>query len=154
MSSGRLVDRVPSAEHVGVARLESHRLVFHKKGKDGSAKCDAQHTGNPEDFIFGVVYSLPETEKVLLDQKEGLGHGYDEKQVLVQATQGEWLEAVTYFALKVDPDLKPFHWYKQHVLIGARENGLPADYIQWIDSVSSIEDNHPDRYDSEMAIYR
>ena len=37
----RLRERVPSAESLGVARLEAHVLRFHKRGRDGSGKCDA-----------------------------------------------------------------------------------------------------------------
>jgi cation transport regulator ChaC len=154
MSSKRLVDRVSSSIPVDLARLESHRLRFHKIGQDGSAKCDAEYTGNPEDFVEGVLYRLDSSEKTILDHKEGLGFGYAEKQVNVKTRLGRSLEAMTYFALRVDPHLKPFHWYKQHVLIGARENGLPDDYVRRIESVDSIDDTDSDRHQNEMAIYR
>ena len=36
MSIARLSERAPSAEVIGVARLRSHVLRFHKVGTDGS----------------------------------------------------------------------------------------------------------------------
>ena len=54
-----------------------HRLEFHKVGRDGSAKCDAFETGNPDDSVIGVVFDIHTAEKNYLDQAEGLGVGYD-----------------------------------------------------------------------------
>jgi hypothetical protein len=46
MSVSRLVARTPSAQPLGRCALRGHQLRFHKVGGDGSAKCDAFHTGN------------------------------------------------------------------------------------------------------------
>ena len=41
MSIKRIIDGVPSAKKIGVGKLLSHELKFHKvSNKDGSAKCD------------------------------------------------------------------------------------------------------------------
>ncbi|PUB91560.1 MAG: hypothetical protein DBP01_01735, partial [gamma proteobacterium symbiont of Ctena orbiculata] len=37
--------------------------------------------------------------------------------------------AYTYYATFIDRTLKPYQWYKHHVLTGALEYGLPAPYI-------------------------
>lgn len=58
-----------------------------------------------------------------------------------------------YYATRIKDSMKPFHWYKQHVLVGARENGLPADYIAKIEAVESIDDPRGRRHKREMAIY-
>ena len=42
----RLGDRAPSVELVGTAVLEGHALRFHKRGADGSGKCNALATGS------------------------------------------------------------------------------------------------------------
>ena len=155
MSVKRLRDRVPSASKLSTAILRKHELKFHKIGKkDSSAKCDAKETGNPEHFVIGVVFDISESDKLKLDQKEGLGYGYEEKNVIIELNGGKTIEAFSYYATKIDPELKPFHWYKEHVVRGARENGLPEEYIQRIESIESVADPDDVRHEKELAIYR
>lgn len=153
MSRARLQARVPSARFVTVAKLPAHRLRFHKSARDGSAKCNAEETGNPEDRVFGIVYEIADDEKPALDRHEALGFGYDDKLVKLETDRGT-LQAWMYFATRIDDSLKPFHWYKEHVLIGARENGLPLDYIASIEAIESIDDPDTGRHQRELAIYR
>lgn len=153
MSGRRLEARVPVVRTVGVGRLDGHRLCFHKHGGDGSAKCDIVLTGVREDAVYGVVYEIETPAKLKLDRVEGLGHGYAEKQVSVAVANGTELQAVTYYALKIDAMLSPYHWYKAHVLIGARENGLPDEYIRMIEAIDSRHDYRHSRWQKEMAIY-
>ncbi|MCG2582150.1 MAG: gamma-glutamylcyclotransferase [Marinobacter sp.] len=153
MSLARLQDRAPSARFVAVATLPAHRLRFHKVSKDGSGKCDAEETGNPEDRVIGVVYEISGSEKPALDREEGLGSGYDEKEVEVTTDQ-ERLTALMYFATTVDPQLKPYQWYQKHVLVGARENGLPPEYVAQIEAMEPVDDPDTARHERELAIYR
>jgi len=143
MSIRRLRVRVPSASRLGVGVLRRHELKFHKVStNDGSAKCDALATGNPDHLIHGVVYHIPEDEKLHLDLVEGLGFGYEQKP------------AFCYCATAIDPELKPFDWYKEHVLKGARENNLPEAYVLAIESVESVWDSDSVRHERELSIYR
>ncbi|MFQ5598558.1 MAG: gamma-glutamylcyclotransferase family protein [Nitrospiria bacterium] len=153
MSIKRLCARAPSARFVTVAKLSKHILKFHKAGQDGSGKCDAFETGDMDDFIMGVVFEIDASEKPVLDRKEGLGQGYEVKDVVVTSRQGASLEAFTYTATNIRWSLKPYHWYKAHVLRGAEENGLPESYIQEIARIASDADPKPERHASEMAIY-
>ncbi|MEO6203549.1 MAG: gamma-glutamylcyclotransferase family protein [Nitrospirales bacterium] len=137
MSLARLRGRAPSVQFVAVATLVGHRLAFHKVSKDRSGKCDAQYTGSPEDKVIGVVFEVSESEKLSLDKAEGLGTGYDEKHVEVVTSERRTLDAQMYFATHIDPSLKPYHWYKKHVLVGAQENNLPPGYIAQIGAVES-----------------
>lgn len=155
MSSLRLGARIPSARKVGVGTLQGHMLMFHKiSDKDASAKCDACETGDAEHVVYGVVYQLPEAEKPVLDRYEGLGIGYEVKEVDVSMQGGGVITAFTYYATRIDPELKPFHWYKEHVLRGAREHALPGMYIRHIESVVSVDDKDRQRHEQELAIYR
>lgn len=154
MSRRRLQARVPSARFVAVAELPGHRMLFHKRSRaDGSAKCDADYTGDARHRVIGVVWDIAESEKGDLDRVEGLGYGYDEKIVPVITREGERLDVQVYVATDIDPALSPYRWYWEHVRIGARENALPADYIEWIENVSVEEDPEPERHRDELAIY-
>lgn len=88
MSQRRVQAWVPSAWFVAVAELPAHRLCFHKSAGDGSAKYDAEETGNPDDRVIGVVYEIADAEKPDLDRHEALGFGYEEKQVELSTGSG------------------------------------------------------------------
>lgn len=153
MSLARLCERIPGARRVCTGRLRGHQLRFHKVGQDGSAKCDAFHTRNPVHCVHGALFEIRPRDKRALDRVEGLGGGYDQKMVLVADDAGVEIGAFTYVATRIDPLLKPFNWYKHHVLVGARESLLPQKYIQVIQSVHSVADWDPDREVREYGIH-
>jgi gamma-glutamylcyclotransferase len=154
LSTPRLRARVPSARKLGTATLTLYRLEFHKVGRDGSAKCDALHTGDERDAVQGVVFELPAHEQPALDRAEGLGSGYEIRRVTVTLQDGRVLEAFTYCATVTDPALQPYDWYLEHVLKGALEHGLPADYVAALGKVAAYPDFDPLRRARELAIYR
>jgi gamma-glutamylcyclotransferase len=150
----RLRERVPSAVALGCHTLEEHDLRFHKSGKDGSGKCDAFFTGDRADIIFGALFEINPSEKPSLDRAEGLGRGYDEKNVTVLASDGSSLEAITYIAIEIDEHLKPYSWYVNHVLVGASETPLPNEYVQRkICPIESFQDIDKDRDARERAVH-
>jgi gamma-glutamylcyclotransferase len=153
MASHRLLQRLPNAEPIGIGRLSGHRLSFRKNDSGLSGKCDIEQTNLPADEIIGVIYGISTEEKIILDQIEGLGVGYDEKIVQIQMHSDRDLSAVTYYAIDIDSTMKPYHWYKEHVLRGAIEHGFPRDYIASIEATESINDPHDHRSRVEMSIY-
>jgi len=140
MSSERLRARTPSAISLGRARLPDHVLRWHKLGRDGSGKCDIEPTDASGEDVWGVLYEIDLADKDALDAVEGLGVGYDEYAGRVQTDSGV-RDALTYKARpdRIDPDLRPRGWYKAHVLRGAREHGLPADYV---DRIACVDVDH------------
>lgn len=154
MSHRRLKQRVPSARFVVTATLANHSLRFHKSSKDGSGKCDAFHTGDSSDQILGAVFDISTDGKSKLDRVEGLGYGYEVKQVTLLTNEQEEIEAFTYYATNINELLKPYHWYKEHVVRGCNENALPPTYTEKVSAVESIEDPNQDRAERELAIYR
>lgn len=154
MSRRRLRSRLPGARRLDSARLDGHALRFHKVGqRDGSGKCDAAPTGDVTDRVWGVLYALSLTELARLDHIEGRGEGYERWSLPVMTSSGERFSAQTYIATHTDPLLKPFDWYRCHVLRGAREAALPGDYIATIEAVAADRDPDPDRRARELAIY-
>ena len=153
MSTPRIKHRVESATAVSVARLYGHSLQFQKKSIDGSAKCDIMHTKKPDDIVHGVVFEILASEKHILDRYEGLGSGYDQKQVSLALPHGESVAAVTYYAIDIDASLSPYHWYKEHVIRGAREHALPVEHIRAIEAITSVPDPDQGNHVKELSIY-
>lgn len=154
MSTPRLRERVSSLRAVAVARLHKHRLRFHKIGKDNSGKCDAECTDDETDIVYGVVFEIAVLQKAQLDKYEGLKKGYEEKRVSVYTGDDRELKAVTYYATNTNAKLKPYTWYKEHVLRGAREHGLSSKYINAISIIEAIADSNEARHAKELSIYR
>jgi gamma-glutamylcyclotransferase (GGCT)/AIG2-like uncharacterized protein YtfP len=153
MSFLRLQERVPSAQRLGTYTLKEHILRFHKASKDGSAKCDAFQTNNKADMVIGALFEINDEEKAYLDKVEGLGYGYSEKSIKVHNDTGEAIVAVMYYAIDIDASLKPYAWYVNHVVVGAIETNVPAQYLAAIQSIEYIEDPDKDRNISELAMY-
>ncbi len=142
MSTRRLRARTPSARPIGIAQLAGHRLTWHMRGSDGSAKCDILETGRAEDLVWGVLYDIAASEKHLLDLAEGLGRAYAHKTVQVRSgTQS--LDAGAYVAIDTDASLLPYDWYLRFVLAGALEHRLPREYVDALSAVTVRVD--PDR---------
>jgi AIG2-like family len=124
--------RVPSCRFAFVARLPNHTLCFHKRSKDGSAKCNAFRTAEPTDAVIGAVYEIPTNEKPALDLAERVGSGYHEEIVQVLSPKGKKVAVRTYIADEtfIDDSLQPYSWYNDFVLAGAEEHKLPPEYVE------------------------
>ena len=137
----RLSERVASAELLGVVELRQYRLAFQKKGWDGSSKCNLVHTGETGDGVYAAMYSIATIHKADLDRFEGKGQGYDDVELIVKF-QGKLQSCFTYFAQPshIAHDLRPYHWYKNLVLLGARHLQFPEAYVYGIEALESMDD--------------
>ena len=142
MSIRRLRERVPSARPLGIGWLPGHKLMFHKKSKDGSGKCDI--VPSRAYTVFGVLFEIDSSEEVRLDRFEGLNDGYFKTECNARVAAGRYMSAFTYYAdpKRVDAELKPYAWYLNHVIIGAEEASLPDAYVQKIRATKSIPDSN------------
>lgn len=151
MPTARIRARCPSAIALGVAELCGHELRWHKVSNDGSGKADIVRSDVAEASVFGVLYEISLEEKPALDRAEGLGHGYEEVQVMV-LHNGSEATATAYKATNVNPALQPYTWYKALAAFGAKEHGLPEAYVAQIDAVPAVEDPDQARHDQNMRL--
>ena len=142
----RLQDRVPSAKLICTVQLKNHILKFNKKSHDGSAKCNLVNTGKTSDFIHGAIYQLSAEHKEILDKFEGKGFGYIDKQIELKFEHKKY-NCFSYFAQQeyIVDDLRPYHWYKQLVTLGASFLKFPASYTSSINAISSCDDPEVNR---------
>lgn len=151
MLTSRLQKRCPSACPVGVAELPGYELRWHKRSIDGSGKCDIIKADESSASVFGVLYRIDRDEKRALDKAEGLGKGYAEAEIAV-FHGSDLVTAKAYIASDTDPTLKPYTWYRALVVAGAREHGLPAEYVARLDSVPADQDPNQKRHDENMSL--
>lgn len=159
MSARRLTapDRAPSAKPLGLAHIAGYRLVFDKVSKDRSSKADCEYTGNPADRTYGGVFEVSVRDLDSLDRAEGASGtspGYRRMTVVIETDAGP-VEATTYVANASHKrrDVLPFDWYVKHVLAGAGEFGLPAEYCAKVADTQTQTDSDADRAARELAIY-
>jgi AIG2-like family len=148
----RAPSRAPSAQVIGTGYVTGHRLTFDKASEDKerrrSGKCDMAATGVPTDCVWGVLFSVDTADQDKLDTAEGArgtNPGYEHSDVSVTLDDGSRQTAMTYKALRKDPALRPYHWYKALVAAGAVEHQLPSAYIEWLLTFESQADPDQER---------
>jgi gamma-glutamylcyclotransferase (GGCT)/AIG2-like uncharacterized protein YtfP len=132
---GRMRQRVPSARREAVAFLDHHRLVCNKRGRDGSAKANLVQAAGHR--VWGVLYRIERIHLALLD---GFETGYERVEVEVRTATGGVQRASTYRSDRITRDPIPFDWYRGLILEGAREHGLPEDYLSVLEALPTRPD--------------
>jgi len=105
-----------------------------------------EERGDPVTRLLGVEDGLGLLDQLALDVFEGKGNGYDDRQLTVEF-QGQDYSCFTYVAQPshIENGLKPYHWYKELVVLGARHLQFPNAYVRAIESIESVEDTDETR---------
>jgi hypothetical protein len=131
-----------------MAVLDAHALRFHKRSADGSAKCDIMPADGAR--VYGVVFRVHPNDLARLDAAE---RGYERANVHVFDGTAD-LTVFTYRARadRIVPGLKPYPWYRDLVVLGARHHRLPAAYVAAIEAVATSDDPDPARAAAMAAL--
>ena len=119
---------------VGPAVLRDHRLELNRRSiRWGGGVVDVVPA--PGEHVWGALYEVDEALMDALDRKEGVGIAYRRLEVEVEV-DGTRRGAITYEVIDKEPDAPPATPdYAALVLGGARERGLPGDWLAVLDSV-------------------
>jgi cation transport regulator ChaC len=139
MSTAQMVSRTgpirAGEESPRVALLAGYRFAFTMIADDGRIYANIM-AGDPQDVVRGVLYRCEPAKLEILDVYEA---GYERRQVVVTDETGWHDEATVYIALPkstVAPG-RPTTRYRDIILTGAREFGLPDDYIAEIERLAN-----------------
>ncbi|MBT8097654.1 MAG: gamma-glutamylcyclotransferase [Woeseia sp.] len=93
--------------------------------------------------IYLAVYEILEIERKQLDLCEGVGDGYDYREIELE----DFGTCSTYIASpsSIDDSLNPLDWYREYVIRGARYNDFPPEYIAALASIHAVADSDNDR---------
>jgi gamma-glutamylcyclotransferase (GGCT)/AIG2-like uncharacterized protein YtfP len=127
LSSGRMLQRVPSAQVTGPLRLPGYRLTTDKAGRDGSGKANLRVAPGAE--VWGVVWRIDPAHWPLLDACE---RGYERIRV---DPEGAADSAWTYLSTQLTNDPVLEAAYKSFILAGAHEHGLPQHWIERLEAL-------------------
>jgi len=120
----RVQARVPSARFIARARLPNGCLSLNKRGRDGSGKASLAPEGGAG--VWGGLYDVEPAHWTWLDGHEP---GYARADVRVVTEEGDEVSALTYVATTLTDEPVAFDWYKRLIVEGAREHGLPGDWV-------------------------
>lgn len=127
MAEEQMKERCKSAVRVCVGVLEDHEIVFNRKGtyRPGGVASVQQSEGRR---VYGVIWKIHSNEFWELDEKED-PKAYVRKKVSVNTLSGESHSCHIYEAIPQPGVFKPGKDYLKILVRGAREAGLPDDYV-------------------------
>ena len=128
LSSERMLQRVPSAQASGPLRLPGYQLTTDKAGRDGTGKANLRPAPGGA-AVWGVGWRLDASEWPLLDACE---RGYARIRV---DPEGAPHSAQTYCSTQLSDDPVLAAEYKSFIVAGAREHGLPPDWIELLEAL-------------------
>ena len=110
---------------VGPATLSGYRLGFFRRSE--RRNCGVLDVvKDPQHFVEGVLYQLPQRLSKLLDEREV---GYRHEIVAVTCRGQQYKDTRTYTVTdKLSQETAPNDWYFNVVLRGAYTCGLPEPY--------------------------
>jgi gamma-glutamylcyclotransferase len=114
-----------------VCRLADYRFAFNKKKDDGPIRANIMKEPGAE--VWGVIYRCSRAAMARLDTNEGVATGHYHRQpVDVVRRDGTAIRATAYVANDecVCSESQPTDEYLDTILRGARQHGLPLDYIK------------------------
>ncbi|KAJ8268283.1 hypothetical protein COCON_G00134550 [Conger conger] len=129
----------PSATFYCIGRLKDYKLNFGFIGEQmsnswhGGVATIEQSTGNE---VWGVLWKINQDQLASLDKQEGVDVGmYRPLEVKVETDEGD-IVCRTYQLNDFKPSL-PSPPYKQVICLGAKQNGIPLDYIRKLEALET-----------------
>jgi len=121
----RRLGRVPLAR---VACLKGWRLAFNKGGDPVYANI----VPAPGEEVWGVLYECTAEELARMDRFEGVPSGHYRRVPVMVTAGGDEIRAEAYVACedRVVAEQSPPKAYAARILNGAREHGLPDEYVR------------------------
>ena len=135
-SSRQMAMRCPGAVALGAARLEGFRLAFDRPSRRWGA-CAADVVPDPTASTWGVAWEVDEGHLARLDRFEGVATGgyFRDSQVIVAG--GRSFPAEVYRVVTPAAEGAPSGRYLHTILEGAREFGLPGEWLRYLCSLQA-----------------
>ena len=119
-----------------IGRIRGYRLRFNLEGRPKGRAAPANLAPDAGSEVWGVLYKLARRDLLRLDATEGVpGRGYRPQWFEAEDRAGRVLPAVAYIARGNEIDGTPSLRYLTLLREGARANGLPVYWLQFLDSV-------------------
>lgn len=130
MNHKQMVERCPEAKFVKRGYLENYCLVY--DGWSVIRKCAVTNIlYSKGDMVWGGLYEINQNDLAALDKREGYPDRYDKGEFEIRDDKGKPVKAIIYFRIG-QKEGKPSEEYRDTVIQGAHDCGLPEDYISFL----------------------
>jgi len=141
MSSRYLRQFCPSATAVMTATLPNAHIEFRRFSTDLNGGISTIVEA-PGEIVHGILYMINGIDIDHLDLLEDVAKGlYVRETYLVLGKDNTWHSADLYRAGELEDPFEPAPQYISWMVEGAREHGLPPDYITEIEGFSRSNSN-------------
>jgi cation transport regulator ChaC len=138
LCTARMAKRTGEIRRALPARLPDYRLAFNKRASEGGVFANIVPAKGQ--CVWGVIYLCGPEAIANLDRHEGVSGGhYEHRDVEVATEDGRRIRALAYLAgadFVVEGGC-PSAEYLERILAGARERGLPQQYIERIERIGT-----------------
>ena len=135
LSSRYLRDYCPGAQPVMRGLLANFRIEFRRYSTDLEGGISTIMEA-PGELVHGMLFTIPKAEIEALDILENVPEGlYSRDGFMVLAEDGQWQRAELYRVARPEGPFAPSARYLDFMLEGAREHGLPDDYVAGLESL-------------------
>ncbi len=129
MNHEQMNKRCPSSKFLNPVYLDEYKFVYDGKSRTWDNKAVANVVDSEGCRVWGGLFEINENNLASLDFHEGYPNSYDKKTVEVQDTDGNKYAAWLYF--RIGKKLSdPSEGYRRKIKDGAKDCGLPGDYIK------------------------
>lgn len=132
MNFEQMRKRCPDSKFLKRVYLEDYRFIY-DKGCDWWRTC-GNITKSKGGIVWGGLFEISDDDLKNLDEYEQYAKGlYDRKTFKLKDEDEEMTKAISYFrGTEVEAD--PCEEYQNVVLQGAKDCGLPEDYVSFLAS--------------------
>ncbi|MDU9004392.1 gamma-glutamylcyclotransferase family protein [Sedimentitalea todarodis] len=133
LSTKAMQDFAPSAQPVGVMRLDGFELGFAETKKPGTGGCWLQPT--PGGTVYGVQFEVSDEDLARMDAASGVPEGlWVHCPITVRDEHDNSVETMTYTIPGSPGPFRPSKDYVGKIKLGLATVKLPADYVTRVDS--------------------
>lgn len=134
MKSSYLRDYCPSARPAMLGQLPNYRIEFRRFSTDMNGGISTIMEA-PGELVRGILFAVQASDLEALDILEDIPLGlYRRETFLVLGADGAWHPGDLYRVVRPEGPFMPAESYIDMMIEGAKEHGLPADYIAAIEA--------------------
>jgi gamma-glutamylcyclotransferase len=126
--------RCPRARQVGIASIVGYRIGFPRKSvyRGGGV---ADLVPAPGSLVWGALFDLGYDGFDALDEYEGVPDAYNREVQVFRRPDGSTVSAWVYLVVAKGIETSPSRRYWRIIVDGAKEAGLPDDYVKILEAI-------------------
>jgi len=137
LSTAVLRERCPSARQIDIGRVDGHRIGFTRRSiKRGGGVADLVPAATRA--VWGALFELSDDDLAALDRCEGVPRAYRRDLWEIVRPNRSPSSAWVYVVTEKQTELQPSYGYWRLIVEGAREAGLPHDYVEELEALSHL----------------